>query len=116
MTLINGTSATMAFTWNTTGFARGNYTINAYAWPVPEETNTADNNFTGPVAVVVGMLGDLMPPFGVVDMKDIAFVAKHFSMNQSDPSWDPNADMNDDGKVDMKDIAIVAKHFGEHFP
>lgn len=116
MTIMNGTSATMAFTWNTTGFARGNYTITAYAWPVPEEINTADNNFTDPVTVVVGMLGDLMPPFGAIDMKDIAYVAKRFGTTPSAPLWDPNADFDNSGKVDMKDIAVVARHFGERAP
>jgi hypothetical protein len=116
MTVENGTSAIVGFTWNSTRFGRGNFTITAYAWPVPDETNTADNNYTSPVVVVIGMLGDLWPPFGVVDMKDIAYVAKHFGTDPSNPLWDPNADIDDSGKVDMKDIAMVAKHFGEHFP
>jgi hypothetical protein len=33
-------------------FARGNYTISAYAKPVPGETDTADNNFTGGWVIV----------------------------------------------------------------
>ena len=32
--------STITFTWNTTGFAKSNYTISAYASPVPCETNT----------------------------------------------------------------------------
>jgi hypothetical protein len=63
--------------------------------------------------MLVGMPGDLMPQFGVVDMKDIAYVAKRFGTSQSNPLWDPNADINGDGKVDMKDIALVAKYFGK---
>jgi outer membrane protein assembly factor BamB len=113
--LANGTSIQLSFSWNTTGFAKGNYTISAYAWPVAGETNTADNNFTSPTAVMVtGMPGDLLSPFGVIDMKDIAYVAKHFATDPSNPRWDPNADINGDGKVDMKDIALVAKYFGKH--
>jgi hypothetical protein len=41
--LPNGTSTILTFTWNTTGFTKGNYTIWAYAWPVPGETDTDDN-------------------------------------------------------------------------
>jgi hypothetical protein len=37
---------TLTFTWNTTGLLCGNYTISAYAWTVPGETETSDNNFT----------------------------------------------------------------------
>jgi len=35
----------LTFTWNTTGFPHGNYTISAYATTVPNETDTEDNNF-----------------------------------------------------------------------
>jgi len=52
ITLINGTSTTITFIWNTTGFAKGNYIIWAYAEPVPGETNTADNTFVGGWVVV----------------------------------------------------------------
>jgi len=112
--LLNGASTVLSFSWNTTGAGKGNYTISAYAQPVLGETNTQNNNLTSPTAVmVVGMPGDLMPLFGVVDMKDIAYVAKHFATDPSKPSWDPNADINGDGKVDMRDIALVAKYFGK---
>jgi outer membrane protein assembly factor BamB/PKD repeat protein len=112
--LLNGTSTVLNFSWNTTGFAKGNYTISAYAEPVPGETSTQDNSLASPTPVVLTVFpGDLMAQFGVVDMKDIAYVAKHFATNPSSPSWDPNADINSDGKVDMKDIALVAKYFGK---
>ena len=45
LTLASGSSITIIFTWNTSGFVKGNYTISAYAWPVPGETDTADNTF-----------------------------------------------------------------------
>ncbi|MEM2567690.1 MAG: CARDB domain-containing protein [Candidatus Bathyarchaeia archaeon] len=34
ITLQSGESTTLTFTWNTTDFAKGNYTLCAYAWPV----------------------------------------------------------------------------------
>ena len=113
--LPNGTFTQLSFSWNTTGAGNGNYTISAYAEPVPGETNTANNSFTSPTTVMVtGMPGDLMSPFGVVDMKDIAYVAKHFATDPSKPNWDPKADINGDGKVDMKDVGIVAIAFWQH--
>jgi outer membrane protein assembly factor BamB len=115
ITVMNGSSITVVFTWNTTGFAYGNYTISAYAWPVPGETNTEDNNFTSPVTVSLRMLGDVMQPFGIVDMRDVAYVAKCFGQDQTKPLWDPNADINGDGVIDMRDVAIVAKNFGKTY-
>jgi rhodanese-related sulfurtransferase len=53
---------------------------------------------------------------GVVDMKDVSYVARRFMCLPSDPLWDSIADLNSDGKIDMKDISTIAKHFGEHYP
>ena len=116
VTLSNWSSTVATFTWNTSGFAKGNYTLSAYAWPVPGETNIQNNNLTSPVPVMIAMPGDVMSPFGVIDMRDIAYVARRFGTNPSSPLWDPNADITDDEKVDMKDIAIVARNFGKHDP
>lgn len=51
--LVPGNFTTLSFAWNTTGFALGNYTISAYAWPVLGETDTADNLYVdGTVKIV----------------------------------------------------------------
>jgi hypothetical protein len=115
ITLTSGNTTTLTFTWNAT-VAMGNYTISAYVQPVPFETNTSNNNLTSPVMVRVGMPSDVVAPFGVIDMKDIAYVAKRFGTTPSAPLWDPNADFDSSGKIDMKDIALVAKNFGAHAP
>jgi hypothetical protein len=57
-TLASGTSSQITFTWNTTGFARGNYTIWAYAWPVQDETYTKDNNCSDG-SVLITKVGDI---------------------------------------------------------
>ena len=41
--LTGGESRIATFKWNTTGVAKGNYTINAYAWPVLGGIDAADN-------------------------------------------------------------------------
>lgn len=62
--------------------------------------------------------GDIQPPFGVVDMRDIAYIARRFATNPTSPLWDPAADITGpqylvpDGKIDMRDIAFVARWFG----
>jgi len=58
ITLTGESSTNTIFTWNTTGFALGNYTISAYAWPVLGETNIADNNCTDGW-ILITMVGDL---------------------------------------------------------
>ena len=105
---------TVDFTWNTSSFAFGGYTIWAYAWPVPGETFTSDNNCTDGQVLVLWP-GDIQLAYRRIDMKDIAYVAKRFLLPPSDPLWDPNADLNNDGKVNMKDIGTVAKYFGLNY-
>jgi len=91
VTLISGTLTTLTFTWNTTGFAKGKYTIWAYAWPVPGETETTNNTLTDG-CVYVAMIGDLT-------------------------GGTPNPyDFISDGKVNIRDISIIARHFGEIDP
>jgi PKD repeat protein len=48
----SGLIKSLTFTWDTTGFALGNYAINATASTVPDETDTADNTLvSAPVTV-----------------------------------------------------------------
>jgi hypothetical protein len=112
-------STTIILTWNTNSFAYGNYTLSAYAEPVPGETNTTNNNFTGGW-IIVSLPGDITGPNGVpdgkVDILDVNYVAKYYGTSLSRPKWNPNADINNDGKVDIRDVNIVAKNLGQHFP
>ena len=119
ITLASGSFTTLTFTWNTTGFAKGNYTIWAYAWPVRGETDTADNTFNNSW-VIVAMVGDLTGPNkwpdGKVDMRDIGSAARLFGVSFPDPYYNPNFDIDNDLKIDMKDIAEIAKQFGKIDP
>jgi hypothetical protein len=119
VTLSNQTSITLTFLWNTTGFAYDNYTISAYAWPVAGETNTANNNCTGGW-VIVSLIGDLTGPNGwpdgLVDIRDVHYVAICYGTTPSSPNWNPNADINNDGKIDIKDAHIAAANYGQHYP
>jgi hypothetical protein len=123
ITLSSGNSKTITFTWNTTGFVYGNYTISAYAWPVPNETNTANNNCTGGV-VTVTIPGDINGDFKV-GLSDLGILAKaynshvanyHYQGEPVSPYWNPNADINNDCAVGLSELGILAKHFDQHYP
>ena len=111
--LPNGTSTVLTFTWNTTGFAIGNYTITAVADSVLGETDTSDNSLSS--TIQVSILGDINGD-GRVDMKDVSKVAAGFQTHSGDTRWAANGDLDENGVIDMKDISTIAKHFGEHYP
>jgi hypothetical protein len=119
--LTSGKSAQLTFTWNTTGFAKGNYTIWAYASPVPGETNLANNNCTGGSVLIakVGDLGGGLPPQffkcdGVVDGKDLDLFLQCYhgtappgAMYLGDLGGGlPPQFFECDGKVNGKDLAL----------
>ena len=107
-----GNSTTIIFSWNTTGFALGNYTIRATAATVANEVDSADNSLTDG-NVLVGIPGDVNGD-GKVDLRDIGKIARHFGATPLSPSWDPMYDLNNDERINLADIGIAARHFGEH--
>jgi len=113
-TLFSGDSVRLNFVWNTSGFAKGNYIVSAYAWPVPGETDTADNAFTNG-QVIVTMPGDVNGD-GTVDIYDLILVASAFGSQTGYPEFNPNADINADETTDIYDLILVASHFGETNP
>jgi hypothetical protein len=121
ITLTSGNSATITFTWNTTGVAKGNYTLTAAADIVPGETDTADNNCTGSWILVtkIGDLGGGVPPHffqcdDKVDGKDLALFLQCYrgtapseTMYLADLGGGvPPRFFEFDGKCDGKDLAL----------
>jgi hypothetical protein len=99
------------FTWNTTGFAKGNYTLSAYATPVPGEINTADNMLSDGW-VFVSIPGDINAD-RKVDLKDVFAVGKAYGSVVGDLRYKPNLDINGDGKIDLKDYFTACKNYGK---
>jgi parallel beta-helix repeat protein len=117
------TNYTISFKWNTTGFAYCNYTLSAYAEPVPDETDTVNNNFTDS-GIKVSIPDDLNGDFKV-SLVDLVILARaygahcadyHYQGEPASLNWNPNADVNDDGIVNLADLVIMAIHYGQHFP
>jgi uncharacterized repeat protein (TIGR01451 family) len=59
VTLTGRSESTVIFMWNTTNSLTGNYTISAYAEPVPGETNTTDNLYVDGIVQIVPSIHDI---------------------------------------------------------
>jgi len=106
-----GTLTTLAFTWDTTGFAYGNYTlsvISAYG------TNSADSNLRGG-NVTVTIPGDINGD-GTVNMLDAITLSEAFGASPGSTNWNPNADIIGDGVVNILDAIVLSNNFGQHYP
>jgi len=116
ITLTRKNSTAIGFFWNTTGVAKGNYTVTAYATPVTDETDTIDNTLAGGT-VKVGVRGDLNND-NKCNILDLVKVAGKFGSEKGDPhsppapKYDSNYDFNDDNKINILDLVKVAGYFG----
>lgn len=111
ITLTSENSTHIIFTWNTTGFAKGNYTISAYAWPVPGEIDTSNNVLRdGWIAVTVP--GDINGDF-IVNYFDAILLGAAFGSQPGDSNWNPNANINSDNVINFLDAIITSSNFGK---
>ena len=111
VTLTNRNSTTITFTWNTTGWDKGNYTITAKATPLPGETDTADNTLVDSW-VFVTIPGDVDGDRDV-DIYDIVRMSGIYGVSKPDPLYDPNCDIDGDGDIDIYDIVAAAGNYGK---
>ena len=113
ISLTSGASAALTFTWNTIGFAKGDYMVKAYALPVQGEADTTDNTLmNGWITVTIP--GDVDGDFKV-KMDDIVAIRDAFGSKTGQPRYKPNLDINYDGKISMDDIIVACDHFGWHY-
>jgi hypothetical protein len=114
--LASGSSINTAITWtaNSTTFPYGNYTISAQVTLVQNETNTADNTFVDGW-VVVTIPGDINGDFKV-NLQDLAILANAYGSKPGDANWNPNADLENNGRVGLPDLTEVAMHYGQTYP
>jgi len=125
VTLRSISSTTITFTWNTTGFVKGNYTIKAIADTVLGEIHTTDNTHIDSI-VCVSTPGDINGDT-YINIKDAVLLGVAFSANHiTDPSdprycqywrgsegpFNPNTDINSDGFINIKDAVALGTHFG----
>jgi len=108
VTLPSGGTTVITFLWNTTGFAGGNYTISAYSWTLPGETDIDDNTVVSGI-VRLSCIGDVDGDF-ITDGKDFVLVRRVIPSTRNSPNWTQNADINGDGVVDNKDYQLIKSH------
>jgi len=109
--LLEGTSTTITFTWDTTPVPKGNYTITTTASTILGETDTTDNTYIDGW-VVETILGDVTGNYKV-DILDIATIAKVYGTSPGHPKWNPNADLDNSNIIDILDIAKAARNYGK---
>jgi hypothetical protein len=109
--LASNASTTITFTWNTSGFAKGNYIITAYAEPIVGETTTGDNTQSGGI-IIVTIPGDVNGD-RKVDAIDLNDLKKAYGSTYGLPAWNSNCDVNGDNKVDVLDLFLQSKNYGK---
>ena len=117
ITIASGSSANVTLTWNTAGFATGNYSMSARSIIGTGGANVSEYNFVGGWTFLT-FPGDLTGqirgvPDGKVDMRDVFHLISLFNTNPTSPKWDPNADLNEDRRVDLRDIFLAIQNFGK---
>jgi len=108
--LASGQKAVVLIIENTSGIAKGNYTLSAEAGPVPEETETADNTAIDGW-VVITIPGDVNGDESV-NIYDAIILAGAYNSQPDVQYWNPNADINGDNVVDLYDAILLASSFG----
>jgi hypothetical protein len=103
--------AILSVAWNTANYAKGNYTMSAYASPVTGETSMEDNTLIGGW-VFVTFPGDI-DGNSRVNIFDITMIASAYASDLSDPRYAPNSDVNSDGNVSILDVVIAAGNYGK---
>jgi hypothetical protein len=114
VTLSNGTSQILSFTWNTTGFVYAHYLITAKASTVRYETNTANNIGVGGT-ITITITGDVNGDFKV-DLLDLTAMTGIYGSKLGDSLFNANSDLNGDGKITILDLVTCASHYGEEIP
>lgn len=108
-----GMTSERVCTWNTSGWALGNYTIMAFVEPVADEVNTDDNTLVDGW-VFLTLAGDIDGDRDV-DIFDIVRMAAGYGTEVPDPSYDPYCDIDGDGDIDIFDLVAAAGNYGENW-
>lgn len=105
VSLTAGETKTVTLDWYPSQPRYGNYTISAYATPLPGETNTANNNYTYGTVIIVWP-GDVDGDRDV-DLYDAVKLLAIYSAKHPNPLYNPNCDIDNDGDIDLYDAVTL---------
>ena len=111
ITLTSRNCTTITFTWDTTGFAKSNYTITTTATSLPGETDTTDNTYTDGW-VFITIPGDIDADKDV-DLYDAITLLVRYGAKQDKPNYNPNCDIDNDGQIFLFDAIILLSNYGK---
>jgi PKD repeat protein len=104
----------LTFNWNTTGLTLlANYTLQAAAEILVNETDTADNTLDfGPIFVV--MNGDIL--FNrEIDLYDAVSLLTIYGFTEDDPGWNLMTDLVRDGTINLYDAVKLLGKYGTSY-
>jgi len=116
LALSSGSSAVFTFTWDTEGFAYGNYTTSAVV-NLPSymvDVDPADNSKPASRDVMITVPGDVNGD-RIADVYDSLLLAKAYSAQLGSPQWNPETDINSDNKTDASDLTILSTNYGHNW-
>ena len=105
-----GDNQTLVFPWNSEGTPYGMYIITATADQVSGENDTGDNTLIY-VSVNVMHLGDFDMDRDM-DIYDVVLLVGVYGSAKGDPKYNPNFDVNCDGRIDIYDVVMVTPFYG----
>jgi len=114
ITIPADSQATCQGVWNTSGWARGNYSIAVYVFPLAGEVDTSNNIYTASRDVIVTIPGDVEADYDV-DIYDIVILASAYDTQQGQAKYKPNCDLDGDGDIDIYDIIFAAGNYGKRW-
>jgi len=109
--LMGHNSLIHTFSWDSTGFSKGNYTLSTCVEPIEGEEDLADNTMYYDW-VLITIPGDVSGD-KTVNVLDAIVLSNAFYSRPQDPSWNPNADINNDLTVNILDAIILGNHFNQ---
>jgi hypothetical protein len=112
ITLSKGDSRQISFSWNTTGFVKGNYIMTFSVTELQDEIDTADNRI-GNVAILVTILGDINGDEKVNSL-DLSQLNAAYASTPQSSNWSPNADVDDDRIISVKDLWAIGENYGRN--